>query len=137
MASTIVKPQWSFSGFDCQQYVGLKPSRSAKFSFLQAASRRQPSRRLFVVRASENHNDSIKKLGMTDAECEAAVVAGNVPEAPPVPPKPAAPAGTPVVPSLVSVQFNFFLELYECHGMEWLDYLLNSCCLLLLICFSS
>lgn len=105
MASTIVKPQWSFSGIDCQQHVGLKPSPSAKYSFLRAASKGQPSRRFLVIRASENHNDSTKKLGMTDAECEAAVVAGNVPEAPPVPPKSAAPAGTPVVPLLVSVQF--------------------------------
>lgn len=39
-------------------------------------------------------------MGMTDAECEAVVVAGNVPEAPPVPPKPAAPAGTPRVSTL-------------------------------------
>ena len=46
----------------------------------------------------------MKKLGRSDAECEAAVVAGNVPEAPPVPPKPASPAGTPVVPLLVSVK---------------------------------
>lgn len=38
----------------------------------------------------------------SDEECEAAVVAGNVPEAPPVPPTPAAPTGTPVVTPLVS-----------------------------------
>ncbi|GFS40112.1 aldolase superfamily protein [Actinidia rufa] len=41
-----------------------------------------------------------KKMGLSDAECEAAVVAGNVPKAPPVPPMPVAPAGTPVVPTL-------------------------------------
>lgn len=55
------------------------------------------------VRASNtNDNVPMKKMGMSDEECEAAVVAGNIPEAPPAPSKPAAPAGTPVVPSLVS-----------------------------------
>ena len=52
-----------------------------------------------MVKASE----TVKKFGLSDAECEAAVVAGKIPEAPPVPPKPAAPAGTPLVPALVSV----------------------------------
>ncbi|XP_022861460.1 delta-aminolevulinic acid dehydratase, chloroplastic isoform X1 [Olea europaea var. sylvestris] len=53
------------------------------------------------VRASNtNDNVPMKKMGMSDEECEAAVVAGNIPEAPPAPSKPAAPAGTPVVPSL-------------------------------------
>ncbi|KAI8005155.1 hypothetical protein LOK49_LG08G01589 [Camellia lanceoleosa] len=42
----------------------------------------------------------MRKMGLSDEECEAAVVAGNVPQAPPVPPKPAPPAGTPVVPAL-------------------------------------
>lgn len=59
--------------------------------------------RMLRVRASNtNDNVPIKKMGMSDEECEAAIVAGNIPEAPPAPPKPAAPAGTPVVPSLVS-----------------------------------
>ncbi|KAL0326163.1 UNVERIFIED_CONTAM: Delta-aminolevulinic acid dehydratase 1, chloroplastic [Sesamum radiatum] len=56
---------------------------------------------MLTVRAGETReNGPLKKMGMSDAECEAAVVAGNIPEAPPVPPKPAAPAGTPVVSSL-------------------------------------
>ncbi|KAI3885219.1 hypothetical protein MKW98_002611 [Papaver atlanticum] len=54
-----------------------------------------PSR--FIIKASNEKEASLKKLGLTDAECEAAVVAGNAPDAPPVPPKPAAPSGTPLV----------------------------------------
>ncbi|KAL9259433.1 Delta-aminolevulinic acid dehydratase 1, chloroplastic-like protein [Drosera capensis] len=52
-----------------------------------------------VVRAGER-NDERKKVGMSDAECEAAVVAGRVPESPPAPARPAAPAGTPVMSPL-------------------------------------
>ncbi|XWS23723.1 hypothetical protein CRYUN_Cryun28dG0039700 [Craigia yunnanensis] len=37
---------------------------------------------------------------MSIEECEATVVAGNVPEAPPVPPKPATPVGTPFIQPL-------------------------------------
>ncbi|XP_057757833.1 delta-aminolevulinic acid dehydratase 1, chloroplastic-like [Arachis stenosperma] len=59
---------------------------------------------LFAVRASDSHNGNhvgpLHKLGLSDAKCESAVVAGNVPEAPLVPPKPASSVGTPVVPSL-------------------------------------
>lgn len=65
-------------------------------------------RRNLVVRASESGNGHAKKLGMSDAECEAAVAAGNVPEAPPVPPKPAAPVGTPIIKPLVSIQVSYF-----------------------------
>lgn len=90
-------------GLDCQNYVGLRAPTNFKFSNVRTAIKSQPPR-LLVVRASEHHNVSgpLKKMGLSDAECEAAVVAGNVPEAPPVPSKPASPAGTPVVPSLVS-----------------------------------
>ena len=56
-----------------------------------------------MVRASERHDGHVKKIEMSIEECEAAVVAGNVPEAPPVPPKPAAPVGTPLIQPLVSV----------------------------------
>ena len=96
---------------DCQSYVGLRPSVNFKFNCVRVASRSRPSH--LVVRASESHNGAgpLKKLGLSDAECEAAVVAGNVPEAPPVPPKPAAPAGTPVVPSLVSTKYRLQLEI--------------------------
>lgn len=91
MASSIPKPP---SALNCQSYVGLRPpQRTFNFCLPQAATKSFPSR-LFVVRAS-------------DSDFEAAVVAGNIPQAPPVPPKPAAPVGTPVVPSLVSV-FIFF-----------------------------
>ncbi|KAI3991821.1 hypothetical protein MKX01_038219 [Papaver californicum] len=50
-----------------------------------------------IIKASNEKEALPKKLGLTDEECEAAVVAGNAPEAPPVPPKQAAPAGTPLV----------------------------------------
>lgn len=94
-------------GLDCENYVGLETPRNFKLNIARTAGKSQPSR-LFVVRSSERQNVSgtTKKLGLSDAECEAAVVAGNVPEAPPVPPKPESPAGTPVVPSLVSIDFN-------------------------------
>lgn len=85
---------------DCQN-VGLKPSRNQDLVCVRPAINPRP-RRLLIVRASEMQGDQVKKMGLSDAECEAAVVAGNVPEAPPVPPEAATPAGTPVVPSLVS-----------------------------------
>ena len=91
----------------------LRPSSS---TLVKQSWRRSPKLR-FTVRASETHADGpTKKLGLSDAECEAAVVAGNVPEAPPIPSKPAAPSGSPVVPSLV----NNFLSLFFCN--------LNCCC---------
>lgn len=90
-------------GLECQNYVGLRAPTNLKFNNVRTAMKAQPPR-LFVVRASEHNNvpRSSNKVGLSDAECEAAVVAGNAPEAPPVPPKPAPPAGTPVVSSLVS-----------------------------------
>ncbi|PKI66885.1 hypothetical protein CRG98_012751 [Punica granatum] len=90
----------SAEGADCQNYVGLRPNTGLKFNASVTVKTAMNARRLFAVRASEKRDESIKKLGMTDAECEAAVVAGNAPDAPPVPPKPASPAGTPVVSSL-------------------------------------
>ncbi|KAF4347159.1 hypothetical protein F8388_014352 [Cannabis sativa] len=89
----------AIKGLDCQSYVGLRPLVVSVRSFDSVAIKSKTSRR-FVVRASETHSGPFKKLGLSDAECEAAVVSGNVPEAPPVPPKPAAPAGTPVVSTL-------------------------------------
>lgn len=89
----------SIKPLDYQNYVGLRPSFTVRFNGVKTTVK---ARRL-VVKASESHDGPMKKLGMSDDECEAAVVAGNIPEAPPVPPKPAAPAGTPVVPSLVSL----------------------------------
>ncbi|KAG6388665.1 hypothetical protein SASPL_150097 [Salvia splendens] len=53
-----------------------------------------------IVNAEAQGEGPVKKLGKSDEECEAAVVAGIVPEAPPVPPKPAAPAGTPLATPL-------------------------------------
>ncbi|KAJ0024332.1 hypothetical protein Pint_08153 [Pistacia integerrima] len=92
----------SIKSLDGQNYVGLKPSANLRFKFscVKTTVKAPQSQRLFIVRAGETRDGQIKKLGLSDAECEAAVVAGNAPEAPPVPPKPAAPAGTPVVPSL-------------------------------------
>ncbi|KAK6782693.1 hypothetical protein RDI58_020489 [Solanum bulbocastanum] len=83
--------------------VKLKPSPNL---FCARPSVKLNRRRVLTIRASkEGHDDGsssgpLGKMGLTDEECEAAVVAGNVPEAPPVPPKPAAPSGTPIVSSL-------------------------------------
>ncbi len=85
--------------FDCKNYVGLRASSNQKLDCVGHAIK-APTRRRFIVRASERRDESLKKMGLSDQECEAAVVAGNVPEAPPVQPKPAAPAGTPSVSSL-------------------------------------
>lgn len=104
MASTIINAPSAMKGLDCQIYVGLRPSSVSAKSFncvRTSSTKANPGRRL-TVRASQSHSGPFEKLGLSDAECEAAVVAGNVPVAPPVPPKPKAPAGTPVVPTLVS-----------------------------------
>lgn len=106
MASTIVNLPTSIGALkdlDCNGYVGLRPSNLSfrKLNCVGTTIKASPSSR-FSIRASESGDGPTKKLGRSDAECEAAVVAGNVPLAPPLPPKPAAPAGTPVVPSLVS-----------------------------------
>ena len=82
--------------------MGLKPSLNSNFVCVRSTNK-ACNRCLLVVRASEMRDGPIKKMGLSDEECEAAVVAGNVPESPPVPPMPAAPAGTPVVPTLVSI----------------------------------
>ncbi|KAL7246250.1 hypothetical protein ACSBR2_001384 [Camellia fascicularis] len=105
MASTVVNFSCnvgSFKGLDCAYYVyvGLKPSVNQNFVCVRPLNK-ACTRRLFVVRASETREGPMKKMGLSDEECEAAVVAGNVPEAPLVPPMPAAPVGTPVVSSLV------------------------------------
>ena len=65
-------------------------------------------RRVVLVKAaaaeSESGNEwAIKKTQMSDAQCEAAVVAGNAPPAPPAPPLPASPPGTPLVSPLVTL----------------------------------
>lgn len=108
MASSIVNVPCNvqaIKGLDCQNYIGLRPSRSLKFNCVKTGTTARPPR-LLVVRASEKNDGPVKKMGLSDVECEAAVVAGNVPEAPPVPRKPAAPVGTPVVPSLVSISIE-------------------------------
>ncbi|KAF3446995.1 hypothetical protein FNV43_RR12175 [Rhamnella rubrinervis] len=103
MASTIVNVPsnvGAVKGLDCQSFVGLRPLTNVRsLNCVRTSIKASPPRR-FAVRASEQRDAPARKLGMSDAECEAAVVAGNVPDAPPVPPKAAAPAGTPVVPSL-------------------------------------
>ena len=102
MASTIVNAPCtvpSIKGFDSQNYVGLRPISSVKFNSGRTSVSGR-SQRLFVMRASERHNGHVTKIEMSIEECEAAVVAGNVPDAPPVPPRPAAPVGTPVIQPL-------------------------------------
>lgn len=122
----------SIKQLECQNYVGLGPSVTLRFNCVKTKT--VMARRL-VVTASKSHDGATKKLGISDAECEAAVVAGNIPEAPPVPPKPAAPAGTPVVPSLVSeplfsilsrnrvinYAFNLSSEFFNCHDIAKLQ----------------
>lgn len=101
MASTIVNMPLNIGtikGLDCLSLGNLK----------QNALTYRPSvstltyKRVFVVKSS-TCDGPIKKMGMSDAECEAAVVAGNIPEAPQVPPIPSSPAGTPVIPSFVTI----------------------------------
>lgn len=106
MVSTIVNMPvnvGTIKGLDCLSHgkfnLNVLPIRPSISSL--------PHRRMLVVKASTS-DGSFKKSGMSDAECEAAVVAGNVLEAPPVPPVPASPVGTPVVTSFVSV-FIFIL----------------------------
>ncbi|KAL6563409.1 Delta-aminolevulinic acid dehydratase 1, chloroplastic [Orobanche gracilis] len=71
-------------------YVGLKPVKVH-----QNVTSVRPHSVKFAPRILTG-SGRVKRVGKSDAECETAVVAGIVPEAPPVPPKPAAPDGTPV-----------------------------------------
>lgn len=109
MASTLFNASCSFPSIkviDCKSHVGLRSNVSqVRVASLPIAT---SQRRSLVVRASNGH---AKKLGRSDAECEAAVAAGDVPEAPPVPPKPVAPAGTPVIQPLVSILIPYVLTL--------------------------
>lgn len=83
------------------EYVGLKVHQNV--TCVKPHSVKCAPRTL-TVNAAEAHGDGpVKKMGKSDEECEAAVVAGIVPEAPPVPPKPSAPAGTPLVTPLVGL----------------------------------
>ncbi|KAL7117943.1 hypothetical protein ACP275_03G104400 [Erythranthe tilingii] len=83
------------------EYMGLKPLKVNQSIFCVRPHSIKIAPRTLTVRAGEARDSgSINKTGMSDEDCEAAVVAGNVPDAPPVPPKPAAPAGTPAVSSL-------------------------------------
>ncbi|KAK9219761.1 hypothetical protein WN943_008407 [Citrus x changshan-huyou] len=106
----------SIKQLECQKYVGLRPSVTLRFNCVKTKT--VMARRL-VVTASKSHDGASKKLGISDAECEAAVVAGNIPEAPPVPPKPAAPAGTPVVPSLVREEDTPIGAMPGCYRLGW------------------
>ncbi|CAH9108926.1 unnamed protein product [Cuscuta europaea] len=83
----------------------LKSEPIVKFSpVVQPSIRSTPPRVIFLIKSSSNNGSGSsllsKNVGMTCADCEATVVAGNIPEAPPVPPKPVAPAGTPIATSL-------------------------------------
>ncbi|RZC74727.1 hypothetical protein C5167_050210 [Papaver somniferum] len=80
-----------------QSHTGLKMNTRTNQVYFNTGRVIKIQSSRFVIKASNEKEASLKKLGLTDAECEAAVVAGNAPDAPPVPPKPAAPAGTPLV----------------------------------------
>ncbi|CAI0573760.1 unnamed protein product [Linum tenue] len=107
MASTIFSTSSSLptavKGLDCNTYkptlgnLRFIASPNRKSIAVPSSSSPAPKPLFPVVKAT---SDVPVKTGLSDAECEAAVAAGNVPEAPPVPPTPLAPAGTPVVPSL-------------------------------------
>lgn len=106
MASTVLNSPCNV-GAAKFEYVGLKPEIvRANRNFLSFKSPSISQRKPLIIRASEKHSDSgggsSQKIGLTDSECEALVVAGKAPEAPPVPPKPAAPSGTLAVSPLVS-----------------------------------
>lgn len=78
-------------------YVGLKPLKMHQNILSLRPHSVKIAPRMLAVKADAAHDDGrVKKIGKSDEECEAAVVAGNIPVAPPVPPKPAAPVGTPV-----------------------------------------
>ncbi|CAI0393100.1 unnamed protein product [Linum tenue] len=108
MASTIFNASSSLpatlKGLDCNTYkptlgnLRFIASPNKKSITVPSSSSPAPKRR--VLPLAKATSDVPVKTGLSDAECEAAVAAGNVPEAPPVPPTPLAPAGTPVVPSL-------------------------------------
>ncbi|KAF8399246.1 hypothetical protein HHK36_015111 [Tetracentron sinense] len=124
MACTILMAPSNVQAIKCldgQNYVGLKPSTTQKFISAGRAIKTH-SRSLFIVRASEKRDESLKdlkKMGLSDEECEAAVVAGNAPDAPPVPPKAVAPARTPVVPSLVSEEDTPIGAMPGCYRLGW------------------
>ncbi|GLT47123.1 hypothetical protein SLA2020_208400 [Shorea laevis] len=105
MASMMVNSHYtvpSIKGFDdIQNHVGVRPaSTSTSTSTMRFNAAKGLRQRPFVVRASESRDGHVNKMGMSVAECEAAVVAGNVPEAPPLPPTTAVPTGTLVIQPL-------------------------------------
>lgn len=99
----------SIGKLEGQSYVGLR--RSTNRRFVPAACRIKLPHPVSVIRANDDREASVKSSGMSIEECEAAVVAGNIPQAPPPPPRVAAPAGTPAVSSLVRSGLHFFVAL--------------------------
>ncbi|XP_073063756.1 delta-aminolevulinic acid dehydratase, chloroplastic-like [Primulina eburnea] len=101
MASTMLKSaNCSAIGAVKLDYVGLKPLKlSSNVLCVRPGSIKNVPRKLAIAACDKRDSVPIK-TGMSDQECETAVVAGYIPVAPRIPPKPAAPAGTPVVPSL-------------------------------------
>ncbi|KAK3034769.1 hypothetical protein RJ639_032282 [Escallonia herrerae] len=99
MASTIFNVPCNVGELRVSDYTSLKPSLNRRLASLRP-SIRVPGRPVLTVRAGETREGPMKKLGLSDEECEAAVAAGKVPDAPPPPSTPAAPARTPVVSSL-------------------------------------
>ncbi|KAI3834051.1 hypothetical protein MKX03_033013 [Papaver bracteatum] len=101
MASTMISVSPSnfatIRELKAQTHAGLKLNgRTNQVYFNTGGMIKVRSSSRLIIKASNEKESSLKKLGLTDEECEAAVVAGNAPEAPLVPPKPAAPAGTPL-----------------------------------------
>lgn len=101
MASTLLNSTCN-GGAAKFDYVGLKPAAATTYPTFLPARPSYRARRPSIRACEKHHGGSVQKVGLTDAECEALVVAGKAPEAPPAPPRPAAPLGTPVVRPLVS-----------------------------------
>ncbi|TQE10996.1 hypothetical protein C1H46_003411 [Malus baccata] len=109
MASTIVNVG-PIQGLD-----GLRPAKPLKLNSGRIQIKTTRPQRLSTIRASDS-DGSLGKTRLSDAECEAAVVAGNAPQAPPAPPKPAAPSGTPVVSSLDDTPIG---AMPGCYRLGW------------------
>ncbi|CAN1240378.1 Delta-aminolevulinic acid dehydratase 1, chloroplastic [Linum grandiflorum] len=82
---------------DCNCYKPTLGSLRFAISNNKSIAVSHPTKRQFTAYAT---SDIPVKTGLSDAECEAAVAAGKVPDAPPVPPMASAPAGTPLVNTL-------------------------------------
>ncbi|WOL19900.1 delta-aminolevulinic acid dehydratase [Canna indica] len=82
---------------DDKIYVGLRPLSNRNCIAVPWARK---GRSFSVVRASSENGISVKSLGLSIEECEAAAVSGKFPD-PPVVDRPMGPKGTPVVNPLI------------------------------------